>query len=264
MRVPSAAGVMHAITSLPCVSSSSLELLDRALPAGAHRAHRRMPAEVRQVEARATGRRAAGSAVASTSYGLSVDVDRSPCTYLQGQRFSRMCRSKSSRKYFSALCSGSAAPGASAQNVLPGRQESRLELRVARDRPAARGPPPWPPGCARPSASPLQHGVHQPQDSCAKKCSRFQTHADRAGLVVEHDHGPGAHAAAGLLHLGEVHRHVEVLARRENRWRRRREARRETEARRACRPRAPRGSRGSVVPIGSSHRPGRFTLPLAP
>src|SRR5579883_524950 len=36
-------------------------------------------------------------------------------------------------------------------------------------------------------------------------------HADRARAVVEHDHGAGAEAAAGLLHLVEVHGHVQVL-----------------------------------------------------
>src|ERR1039458_2574991 len=52
--------------------------------------------------------------------GSSGTVDcprtRSPC-HLHGQRFSLMCRSKSARKYFNALCSGSAAPGARAQKV---------------------------------------------------------------------------------------------------------------------------------------------------
>ena len=43
---------------------------------------------------------------------------------LHGHRFSRMCHSKSAPKYFKALCSGSIAPGASAQNVKPGPRNS--------------------------------------------------------------------------------------------------------------------------------------------
>ena len=50
MRVPSEAGVMQAITILPSRVVLVLELLHRALAAGADRAHRRVPAEVRQVE----------------------------------------------------------------------------------------------------------------------------------------------------------------------------------------------------------------------
>ena len=95
------------------------ELLDRALPAGAHRAHRRVPAEVGQVEPE----REAG--VQQVLRG--VDADASwPSMWIvaalmrpfsHGQRRSRMWRWKSSRKYLSALCSGSTAPGASAQKV---------------------------------------------------------------------------------------------------------------------------------------------------
>ena len=128
MRVPSAAGVMHAMTSLAVRVLLVLELLDGALAAGADRAQRRMPAEIRQVEAQREAA-ATGSPVVD-GIRLIVDMDgrhihlafASVCRQfcLHGQRFSRMCRSKSSRKYFSPLCSGSAAPGASAQKVCPG------------------------------------------------------------------------------------------------------------------------------------------------
>ena len=36
-------------------------------------------------------------------------------------------------------------------------------------------------------------------------------HADRTGLVVEHNHGAGTHAAARLLHFGKVHGDVQML-----------------------------------------------------
>ncbi len=48
--MPSAAGVMQAMTSLPARVFVVLELLNGALAAGAHRAQRRMPAEVGQIE----------------------------------------------------------------------------------------------------------------------------------------------------------------------------------------------------------------------
>ena len=36
-------------------------------------------------------------------------------------------------------------------------------------------------------------------------------HANGARLIVEYDHGAGAHTAAGFLDFGEIHFHVEVL-----------------------------------------------------
>src|SRR4029453_7447646 len=36
-------------------------------------------------------------------------------------------------------------------------------------------------------------------------------HANRAGLIVEHDHGAGAQAAADFLECAEIHRRVQVL-----------------------------------------------------
>ena len=59
--------------------------------------------------------------------------------------------------------------------------------------------------------SPLQQGVQKPQDSRPKKRIKFHGHAHRTGLIVEHNHGAGAHAAAGFRHRGEIHGRVEVL-----------------------------------------------------
>ncbi len=51
IRSPSVTGVMQAMMIIPAVVFGIAELLDRALPAGAHRAERRVPAEVGQVVA---------------------------------------------------------------------------------------------------------------------------------------------------------------------------------------------------------------------
>ncbi len=95
-----------------------LELLDRTLTAGAHRAQRGMPAKIWQVE---TQRKALLQQVFIIFGGIGpvIDMDRGQ-GHLQGQRFSWMCRSKSSPKCLRPLCSGSAAPGANAQKVCPG------------------------------------------------------------------------------------------------------------------------------------------------
>jgi len=94
------------------------ELFDRALTAGAHRAQSRMPAEVWQLEPlRQTTVEQVLLRVHLAGFVVNVNGRH---TYLQGQRCSLMCRSKSARKYFMDVSRGSAAPGASAQNVLPG------------------------------------------------------------------------------------------------------------------------------------------------
>ena len=151
-----------------------MELLDRALAACAHRAQRRMPAEIRQIEARAKGTPATDSPASAVSYALFIDVDRRHRLYaLQGQRFSWMCRSKSPRKYFRALCSGSAAPGARRR-----RYVREPEVRMGFQQFKIGGwPRPFSMSCNICSIqeSPLQHGVHQPHDSWAKKCSRLST-----------------------------------------------------------------------------------------
>ena len=169
-----------------------------------------------------------------------------------------MCRSKSSRKYFSALCSGSiGARRQRAEGVARARAAATCvveHLQVVR---LARALLDAPPGSAPTQGSPSRQGVHQPHDSWAKNRSRLQHHAHRAGLVVEDDHRAGAQPAAGLLHASRS-----PSARRGAPRRRKSveappgSSAAEAVARRACRRRAPRGSRAAVVPIGSSQSPG--------
>jgi hypothetical protein len=44
-----------------------------------------------------------------------------------------------------------------------------------------------------------------------EKAHHVPCHAHRTGVVVEHDHGARAQAAAGFRHLGEIHGRVQVL-----------------------------------------------------
>src|SRR5919201_7118864 len=131
-----------------------------------------MPAEIGQVESQGeTGLEEVLSVFHVIR--LLLDNDRRHA-YLQGQRWSRICRSKSSLKYFRALWSGSMAPGARAQKVRP--SHSSLVCKASRWRSF---------GCPRPSSRawricavqgrPSRQGVHQPHDSWAKKCSRLCT-----------------------------------------------------------------------------------------
>ena len=94
--------------------------------------------------------------------------------------------------------------------------------------------------------------------------NQVRSHAYRAGLIVEDDHGAGPQAAAHFLHLGEIHGHVEMLLHQKIGGGAARAATHESATRRAFHPRVLREFRASCVPIGSSHSPGRFTLPLAP
>src|SRR6516225_740980 len=127
-------------------------------------------AEIRQVQTR--GKATVEQVLCGVHLVRSVVDVNDGHTYLHGQRCSRMCRSKSSRKYLIAVCSGSAAPGASAQKVFPGAHMVVCAESLSRS-----------PGCPRPSSmdlrirsahpSPLQHGVQKPQDSRAKKRVMF-------------------------------------------------------------------------------------------
>src|SRR6201997_1442599 len=158
---------------LACCVLLIAKLLDCALTACSHRSQCRMPAEIWQVIAqRETG-------VQKVLFWVGLPgrvVDEYSCHAhcLQGHRCSSMWRRKSSAKYFNALCSGSTAPGAKAQNVFPGARNFVWNASVSRSRVL-----PLPCSIANKifsvHARPLQHGVHQPHDSCAKKCSRFQT-----------------------------------------------------------------------------------------
>ena len=44
-----------------------------------------------------------------------------------------------------------------------------------------------------------------------EKAFQIPYHSDRARLIIEYDHGAGAHTAAGFLDFGKIHFHVEVL-----------------------------------------------------
>jgi hypothetical protein len=44
-----------------------------------------------------------------------------------------------------------------------------------------------------------------------EKAFEIPYHSDGARLIVEDDHGAGAHTAAGFLDFGKIHFHVEVL-----------------------------------------------------
>ena len=130
-RMPSRTEVMQAMTRRPRVSSSS------AYSMAAHWRHAPtepiagMPAEVGQVE---VVREHGLEEVLSLLDRVALPVDDDVChgrylvpmptrftgPVLYGQPPRSMCASKSARKYFSALDSGSMAPAACRQNVLPG------------------------------------------------------------------------------------------------------------------------------------------------
>src|SRR5690242_19048586 len=138
-----------------------------------------MPAEVRQIEAE---REAGLQEILALVYlvGTIIDDDTghilapsAPSRPLpHGQRLSWMCRSKSARQYFKKLCNGSIAPGAKAQNVRPGPSNfvcmARTSMSSILPCPSSRL---W--RIRSVQDSPSQQGVHHPQDSCAKKCSKF-------------------------------------------------------------------------------------------
>ena len=223
--MPSAAGVMQAMTISPARVVLVLELLDGALPAGADRAQRRMPAEIGQVEAQRRGRPAAGSVRRRPSYGLSVDVDRRHSAHLHGQRFSWMCRSKSSRKILQrALQRLGRARAPGRRRCCRARAAAHCAASISRSPRLAFGRLRWPPGCCATQGSPSRQGVHQPHDSWAKKCSRLSTMptgqvwSSRTIIV------PVPRRLPAVSHRVEVHRHVQVLRRSGNRSRRRRGA----------------------------------------
>src|SRR6185437_6170956 len=128
---------------------------------------------------------------------------------LHGQRFSVMCRSKSSRKYFSALCNGSAAPGKRTKRIA-WRPEVRLVREVVQKLGFSvacfesvehlRRPRQAAPAGRAPTARFLSEEVRQVSD-----------HPDRTILIVEHDHRSGPHTASGFLHFGEIHTNIEML-----------------------------------------------------
>jgi len=106
------------------------ELLYGALPARAYGTERRVPAEVGNIESQ-------GQALMEQVL-LAIDLVRliiyvnRVIGYLQRQRALRTWSSKSLRKYFNALCSGSTAPGARAQNVIPGPRSAQCCERISK------------------------------------------------------------------------------------------------------------------------------------
>ena len=88
-------------------------------------------------------------------------------------------------------------------------------------------------------------------------------HAHRTGLVIQHNHGAGAHTTADFRHGGEVHGRIQMFFCDKVGRRTARKQRSKCHASRippACSSRISR----IVVPMGSSQRPGRFTFPLTP
>src|SRR5687768_1822560 len=141
-----------------------------------------MPAEIRQVEPK---RQTSLQNIFSGLHFIGLIINIQGCHnqsvvfsalsyYFHGHLCSCTCCSKSFLKYFIALCSGSIAPGARAQNVFPGPRyfvwnsssfrssslpaPSSMVLRILETQ-----------------GSPSRQGVQNPQDSCAKKASRFWT-----------------------------------------------------------------------------------------
>src|SRR5664280_1516135 len=90
--------------------------------------------------------------------------------YLQGHFFSVICFMKSSWKYLSPLCKGSAAPGAWAQNVLPGPKYFALNFNRSMYS-ILPVPSSIDASIFSTHGSPSLHGVHQPQLSRAKNLS---------------------------------------------------------------------------------------------
>jgi hypothetical protein len=94
------------------------KLFHGTLPACPDRTKSRMKAKIRYVKTK----RQAGLEQVPARFDLIIGSVYSDIyhNHLQGQCFSLICLRKSSRKYLRPLCKGSMAPGASAQNVLPG------------------------------------------------------------------------------------------------------------------------------------------------
>ena len=207
------------------------KLLHRALPAGAYRSQRRMPAEIRKI----ASKRQARVQQVLVRIGLPRFVFDVDCCHrhLHGQRFSVMCRSKSSAKYLSALCSGSIAPGANAQNVFPGRKKFGLKPQASPGHAARRGLAPSPAESFRTrrgrssTACTIRTTPGQRSESGSKPCR-----PDRSCRQVP----PSCPCPGGCRLSGRWYSPwaCQGVLRQENRWRRRRELLRETEGRRAC------------------------------
>ncbi len=185
-----------------------LELFDGTLAAGAHRSQRRMPAEVRQLEAlRKTPVEQVLLRIHLARFVINVNGRH---TYLHGQRCSLMCRSKSSAKIFHCALQRLRGAGRQCTECIAGTPHVGLELELVEvaGLPAAllhRLENPLRPSQSAPA------GRAEAAGFAREKMGHVPGHADRTGLVIEHDHGAGAHAAAGFRHLGEIHGRVQVL-----------------------------------------------------
>ena len=176
-----------------------LELLDGALAAGAHRTQRGMPAEIRQIEP-SERQACSNSASASTSYGLSVDVDRRHRS-ISRDTVSRECAARNRRGNISVR--SAVAPPRRAR----ARKMCALAPRIWFETPASPDRPGSP--CAlfhAPAVSvPPKEAAPARRAPAArllrKEMFRFADHTDRTGLIVQHDHGAGTQPAAGLLDL---------------------------------------------------------------
>ena len=146
------------------------------------------------------------SVYAPTTIGLA----RGGTTALVGA----MPRFELSRKNFIALCSGSTAPGACAQKVLPGPRK-RDQLQQGSISPAC--PSPCSIACSSLTdhGKPSRQGVHQPQDSRAKNCFQVAHQGHHVAAVVHRHDQAGTHAAAHLGDAVVVHCPVQVFRQQE-------------------------------------------------
>ena len=161
------------------------ELLDRALPAGAHRTQRRMPAKIGQIKAQRKTRLQKILTVLDL-IGLACRYRSSPSAlsprtaFFADMPFEVFLESTSAR---SAAVPWPPAPGRRRCGPVPAACVCRPVGRCLRAWP-------WPvfdgrQACRSTQGSPSRHGVHQPQDSCAKNRIEVEHHADRTGLVVQ-------------------------------------------------------------------------------
>src|SRR5581483_9055627 len=205
IRVPSAAGVMQAITMRPRLSFSSLNCLT---------AHcRQAPTEP--------------SAGCQQKYGRLKPAERQP--------WSRFCSGFISYGLPSTKILAIPSPGAALLPNVPLEVvaeifESALQGLGRAGRQGAEGIAPEPglklhllqiAGLALAVFHGPENALDPSQAAPARRAPsagflseeflKVPDHADRAGLIVQHDHRSGSQAAAGFGHFGKVHGRIEVL-----------------------------------------------------
>ena len=181
-----------------------------------------LPDASRNTEGRSPtrGRLGADFARAVTCVVRAVDVDASACFYLHGQRLRSMCRSKSPENTSGRFAAAPWRRAPARRRYCRDRGNWYAMPRISRSR-GFPVPARSPPGGVPPTAGRSRQGVHQPQDSCAKKCWRLCSSPTGQVRSSSDDHGARSEPAAGFLHRREIHRDVEMLARRETRSMRR-------------------------------------------